>query len=313
VFPSIEPHDSGLLDVGDSHRMYWESIGNPEGRPLVFLHGGPGGGSSHGHRRNFDPELYRAVLVDQRGCGRSRPLVSEPVADLSTNTTQHLIADLESLREHLGFDSWVVVGFSWGTTLGLAYAETHPSRVAGLVLGLVTTCGRSEVEWMTDDMRRMYPAQWERFAGAIPSSHRHLPLAEAYAVLMEDPDPAVHQHYADEWVAWDFTQSGHRPPAKYDDPAVRLQFARLVTHYWRHAAFVEDGALMRDAVRLDGIPGALIAGAHDLSCPPDIPFDLARRWSTANLVNIDAAHGHSDTDPQAFPKAVIAALADLAR
>lgn len=312
MFPSIEPHDSGLLDVGDGHQMYWETTGNPSGKPLVFLHGGPGGGSSQGHRRNFDPELYRAVLVDQRGCGRSRPLVSDPVADLSTNTTQHLIADLELLRSQLGFESWVVVGFSWGTTLGLAYAETHPERIPGLVLGLVTTCGRGEVEWMTNHMRRMYPAQWERFAGAIPPSHRHLPLAEAYAVLMADPDPAVHQHYADEWVEWDFTQSGHRPPAKYDDPAVRLQFARLVTHYWRHAAFVEDGSLMRDAVKLNGIPGALIAGAHDLSCPPDIPFDLARRWTTARLVNIDAAHGHSDTDPQAFPKAVIAALAELA-
>ncbi|HKN97060.1 MAG TPA: prolyl aminopeptidase [Pseudonocardiaceae bacterium] len=312
MFPATEPYDSGLLDVGDGHRIYWETCGNPHGAPAVFLHGGPGGGSSPGHRRFFDPDLFRAVLFDQRGANRSRPRASEPVTDLSTNTTPHLVADLERLREHLGIDRWVVFGVSWGTTLGLAYAETHPSRIAGLVLGLVTTCTRREVEWMTVDMGRMYPRQWSRFRSAVPESLRHLPLIEAYATLTADPDPAVHQPAADEWNAWDHTQSAVPPNAKYDDPAVRLEFARLVTHYWRHAAFVEDGRLMRDAVLLNGIPGALIAGAHDMSCPPDIPWQLSRRWTSGELIVVDAAHGHSETDPEAFPNAVIATLHKLA-
>lgn len=311
MFPPTEPHDSGLLDVGDGHRIDWETCGNPRGTPVVFLHGGPGGGSSANHRTFFDPSLFRAVLLDQRGTGRSLPSAAEPVTDLSTNTTPHLVADLEVLREHLGIDRWVVFGVSWGTTLGLAYAEAHPARVAGLVLGLVTTTGRREVEWMTVDIGRMYPEQYERFTSFVPESLRHLPLVGAYAELTADPDPAVHQPAADEWNAWDHTQSGNRPK-KYDDPAVRLVFARLVTHYFRHAAFVDDGQLLRDAVRLEGIPGALIAGAHDMSCPPDIPWQLARRWPGADLTVVDAAHGHSATAPTAFPDAVIAALAKLA-
>jgi proline iminopeptidase len=311
MFPATEPSESGLLDVGDGHRIYWETCGNPRGMPVVFLHGGPGGGSSANHRKFFDPSLFRAVLLDQRGTGRSLPSAAEPVTDLSTNTTPHLVADLELLREHLGIDRWVVFGVSWGTTLGLAYAETHPTRVAGLVLGLVTTTGRREVEWMTVDIGRMYPEQYERFTSFVPESLRHLPIVDAYAELTADPDPAVHQPAADEWNAWDHNQSGNRPK-KYDDPAVRLVFARLVTHYFSHAAFVEDGQLLRDAVRLAGIPGALIAGAHDMSCPPDIPWQLARRWPDADLTMIDAAHGHSATSPTAFPDAVIAALAKLA-
>ncbi|HEX5120241.1 MAG TPA: prolyl aminopeptidase [Pseudonocardiaceae bacterium] len=312
MFPPTEPSDSGLLDVGDGHRIYWETCGNPRGTPVVFLHGGPGGGSSAGHRRFFDPERFRAVLLDQRGTGRSLPRASEPVTDLSTNTTPHLVADLELLREHLGIDRWVVFGVSWGTTLGVAYAEAHPSRVSGLVLGLVTLCTPREVEWMTVDMGRMYPEEYERFRSYVPPSLRHLPLIEAYAELTADPDPAVHQPAADEWTAWDHTQTGTKPNKKFDDPAVRLVYARLVTHYWRHAGFVEDGRLVRDAVGLNGIPGALIAGAHDLSCPPDVPWHLSRRWTDADLTVIDAAHGHSDTNPEAFPDAVIAALAKLA-
>lgn len=312
MFPPTEPYDSGLLDVADGHQIYWETCGNPRGTPVVFLHGGPGGGSSAGHRKFFDPERFRAVLFDQRGTGRSRPLASEPVTDLSTNSTPHLVADLEVLREHLGIDRWVLFGVSWGTTLGVAYAEAHPSRVSGLVLGLVTLCTRREVEWMTVDMGRMYPEQYERFTSYVPSSLRHLPLIEAYAQLTAHPDPAVHQPAADEWTAWDHTQTGTTPNKKYDDPAVRLVYARLVTHYRRHAAFVEDGQLLGNAAALNGIPGALIAGAHDMSCPPDIPWQLSRHWPDADLTIIDAAHGHSDTDPEAFPDAVIAALAKLA-
>ncbi|HEY8458463.1 MAG TPA: prolyl aminopeptidase [Actinopolymorphaceae bacterium] len=309
--PPVEPYEYGMLDVGEGHEIYWESCGNPAGHPAVFLHGGPGGGCSAHHRRLFDPHAYRAVLFDQRGCGRSRPLVSEPGPNLRTNTTERLVADIEKLRQHLSVHKWIVVGVSWGTTLGLAYAETHPDRVSGLVLGLVTTTSHREVQWMTYDLRRMYPREWERFATAVPESLRHLRLVDAYATLLADPDPAVHQPAADEWIAWDLTQSGTPPLKKHEDPAVRLTSARLVTHYWRHAAFLEDGRLARDAGLLDGIPGTLIGGAHDMSCPPDMAWELSRRWTTANLEIVDTGHGYSATNPHGFSRALVTAINQL--
>ncbi|HEX4703501.1 MAG TPA: alpha/beta fold hydrolase, partial [Pseudonocardiaceae bacterium] len=166
-YPPIEPFDSGMLDVGDGHQVYWEACGNPAGRPAVFLHGGPGSGCRPGPRRYFNPDAYRAFLFDQRGCGRSRPLASDPNADLSTNTTAHLIADIEALRQHHGVDRWTVLGISWGTTLGLAYAEAHPERISGLVLALVTATTRREVQWMTKDLQRVFPAEWNRFVTAL--------------------------------------------------------------------------------------------------------------------------------------------------
>ncbi len=203
MFPATEPYDSGLLDVGDGHEVYWECCGNPDGRPLVYLHGGPGSGATPGQRRFFDPALYRAVLFDQRGSGRSRPLASEPAADLSANTTAHLVADIERLRELHRIEKWTAFGLSWGTTLGLAYAQAHPRRVDALVLGLVTTTSRREVEWLTHDVGRIFPEEWERFAAGVPEALRHLPLVDAYAELLFDPDPAVRDHAAREWCAWE--------------------------------------------------------------------------------------------------------------
>lgn len=256
LFPAIEPYDSGLLDVGDDHRVYWESCGKASGRPALFLHGGPGSGCTPDQRRFFDPDVYRAVLFDQRGAGRSRPLASEPDAELSTNTTPHLIADIEALRRHLGVASWTVLGFSWGTTLGLAYAEAHPDRVDRLVLGLVTNTSRREVDWVTEGVARIFPQQWERFAAAVPDSLRHLRLVDAYAMLLFDPDPAAREHAAREWCAWEEAHisltPGHRPNPRYEDADFRLRFARLVTHYWRHAAFLEEEQLLRDAPLLAG-------------------------------------------------------------
>ena len=190
-FPAAEPYDSGLLDVGDGHQVYWETYGNPDGKPAVYLHGGPGSGSTPGARRYFDPDAYRVVLFDQRGSGRSRPLASEPDADLSTNTTAHLISDIEKLRQFHGIDSWTVLGISWGTTLGLAYAQTNRQRVSALVLAAVSTDSRREVDWLTRDVGRIFPREWERFAGAVPDRLRQLPLTDAYAALLFDPDPAV--------------------------------------------------------------------------------------------------------------------------
>lgn len=169
-FPPIEPYDSGMLNTGDGHQVYWECCGNPAGKPALYLHGGPGSGCSAGQRRFFNPDLYRVVLFDQRGSGRSRPLAGEPEADLGANTTAHLIADIEALREMHGVDRWTILGLSWGTTLGLAYAQAYPRRVNALVLGFVTTTSRREVQWITEDVGRIFPQEWDRFANAVQTT-----------------------------------------------------------------------------------------------------------------------------------------------
>jgi proline iminopeptidase len=302
-----------MLDVGHGHELYWEVSGNAEGRPAIFLHGGPGGAPGTGSRRFFDPDVYRIVVFHQRGCGNSRPLASDPGADLSVNTTAHLIADIEALRRHLDVERWTMVGVSWGTTLGLAYAQEYPDRVDGLVLGLVTATTRREVEWMTRELRRLYPREWDRFAAVVPGSLRHLPIVDAYAELLADSDSQVRNRAAHEWVVWDHAQMGNAPGPKFDDPNVRLTYARLVTHYWRNGGFLEEDQLLHNADRLDGIPGALIQGGHDVSCPLDTAWDLAKKWTTAELVIVDAGHGTSQSTPDAFPSAVIAALDRLAR
>ncbi len=312
-FPAIEPYDNGLLDVGDGQRVYWECCGNPTGKPALYLHGGPGSGCTPGQRRFFDPDAYRVVLFDQRGSGRSRPLASEPDADLSANTTAHLIADIEALRRLLGVGSWTILGISWGSTLGLAYAQAHPRQVNALVLGPVTTTSRREVAWITQDVGRIFPREWDRFAAAVPDPLRRLPLVDAYATLLFDADPAVRERAAREWCAWEDAHvslaPGHRPNPRYDDPEFRLRFARLVTHYWRHAAFLADDQLLRDAPTLDGIPGVLIHGRYDVSGPLETAWRLSRRWSTSRLHVIDdAGHGHGD----AFLAAIMDALTQFA-
>ena len=306
LYPEIEPHDQGILEVGDGNRIYWEVCGNPAGKPAVVLHGGPGSGATPGWRRLFDPARYRIVLLDQRGCGRSTPHASEPVIDLSTNTTHHLIADLERLRSQLAIDRWLVLGASWGSTLGLAYAERHPDRVSELVLFSVVTTTRSEVEWITLHMRRFHPVQWDRFrAGAGVDDN----LAAAYSRLLHDPDPAVRERAARDWCDWEdshvaiHSDTNHDP--RYDDPRFRMCFARLVTHYWSNAAWLDDGILIREATKLAGIPGVLVHGRLDISSPPDIPLALAQAWPDAELILIDDA-GHGAGHPE-MTDAVIAA------
>ena len=307
-FPAIEPYDSGLLDVGDGHQVYWECCGKPSGKPALYLHGGPGSGCSPSQRRFFDPDAYRVVLFDQRGCGRSRPLASEPDADLSANTTAHLIADIEALRNFHGIERWTVLGVSWGSTLGLAYAQAHPRHVDALVLALVGTTSRREVEWITRDVGRIFPREWSRFATVAPDALRHLPLVDAYARLLFDADPAVHDYAAREWCAWEdahVSLAPHLPNSRYEDPEFRLQFARLVTHYWRHAGFLGDGQLLREAATLNGIPGILIHGRYDVSTPLDIAWQLSQRWKTSELqVLDDVGHGDGGT----FITAVVGAL-----
>jgi proline iminopeptidase len=296
LYPATEPYDHGWLDVGDGQRVYWETCGNPGGKAAVVLHGGPGSGCTPRWRRFFDPQVYRVVLFDQRGCGRSMPLVDDPTVDLDTNTTHHLLADIERLREHLGIEHWLVLGGSWGSTLGLAYAEMHPDRVSELLLFSVVTTTSREVEWVTRDMGRVFPEQWSRFRDGVPPADRDGSLVDAYSRLLDDPDPAVRARAARGWCDWEDTHVSlapdHRPDPRYDDPQFRMVFARLVTHYWRHAAWLEDGILLRRAGRLAGIPGLLVNGRLDVSGPPDIAWQLAQAWPDAELVLLDdVGHG----------------------
>lgn len=312
-FPAIEPYDSGMLDVGDGHRVYWECCGNPNGRPALFLHGGPGSGCSANQRRFFDPKKYRIALFDQRGCGRSRPLARAPDADLSSNTTGHLIADIELLREHQGIRRWTMLGLSWGTTLGLAYAQAYPDHVDALILALVTTTSRREVQWLTYYVGRIFPQEWDRFAAAVPAELRDLSLVDAYAALLFNSDPVVRERAALEWCRWEDAHvsltPGHAPNPRFLDPDFRLRFSRLVTHYWRHAAFVEDEQLIRNASLLSGIPGVLIHGRHDVSSPLESAWRLSRRWATSELrVLGDAGHGGGDP----FVAAIVTAVAQFA-
>lgn len=312
LYPPIEPFDSGMLDVGDRHRLYWECCGSPVGKPALFLHGGPGSGCSANQRRFFDPERYRAVLFDQRGSGRSQPRASAPDADLAANTTRHLIADIEALRVMLCVERWTVLGLSWGTTLGLAYAQAHPDRVCAIVLGLVTTTSRREVQWITEDVGRIFPREWHKLADAVPDHLRHMRLVDAYAKLLADPNTIVRDDAARAWCAWEDAHvslaPGHTPSPRFEDPAFRLGFARLVTHYWRHAAFLEDDQLIRDAGILNGIPGVLIHGRYDVSSPLETAWRLSKVWTTSRLhVLDDAGHGGGEL----FPGIVAGALDDF--
>jgi proline iminopeptidase len=240
MYPGIEPYDHGMLEVGGGNRIYWEIVGDPGGKPAVVLHGGPGSGCTPWWRRLFDPAAYRVVLFDQRGCGRSRPSAGELTTDLSTNTTQHLILDIEQLRRHLRVDRWLVLGGSWGSTLGLAYAEAHPDRVSEIVLFSVVTTTRREVEWVARGVGRLFPAEWARFRDGVPAEERDGSLVDAYARLLSHPDPSVREQAARDWCDWEQahvrTRADHPRDPRYDDAAFRMCFARLVTHYWRHAA-----------------------------------------------------------------------------
>ncbi|MEY2401723.1 MAG: proline iminopeptidase [Ilumatobacteraceae bacterium] len=293
-----ESFDSGMLDVGDGHHVYWEAAGNRHGKPAILLHGGPGSGLSARARRMFDPERYMIVQFDQRQCGRSTPHASEPVVDLSTNTTAHLIDDIEQLRCHLGVDRWLVWGASWGTTLALAYAEAHPSRVTEMTLAAVVTTSHSDVDWITRAMGRVFPEQWEQFRNGVDPADRDGNLAAAYARLLQHPDPAVHEAAARAWCAWEDTHvataPGYEPDPRYEDARFRLCFARLVTHYWSNAAFMKDDELFRNAHRLAGVRVLMVHGRLDISGPVDVPWKLSKVLADSELVVIGhEGHGGS--------------------
>jgi proline iminopeptidase len=301
LYPEIEPYEHGLLGAGDGHRLYWEACGNPQGKPALVLHGGPGSGCTPWHRRLFDPAAYRVILFDQRNCGRSTPHASEPGIDLSTNTTSHLVTDIERLREHLGIERWLVLGGSWGCTLALAYAEAHPQRVTEMVLFGVTTGRQSEFDWtFRGGLSLFFPEEWERLVAALPEDARSGDVVEAYHRLLFDPDPEVRQRAAEVWCLWESATPDWPPrpglAERFADPRYALAFARIVTHYVRHNAWLEDGVLLRDAGSLAAIPGVLVQGRFDFQAPIGNAYALARAWPAAELVVVDDA-GHAAASP----------------
>lgn len=301
LYPPIEPYSHGMLDVGDGHSLYWEQCGNPTGKPVVFLHGGPGGGCNPSHRRFFDPEKYRIVLFDQRGCGRSTPHASEPGADFTANTTWHLVADIERLREHLGIDSWQVFGGSWGATLALAYAQHHRDRVAELVLRGIFTARESEVRWLYQDgASDIFPDAWESYVAVIPEAERH-DIVAAYHRRLFDTDPNIHTPAAIEWSVWEGWVSRLRVDLAElnemrENPEASVAFARIENHFFSNQAWLEEGQLIRDAHLLADIPGVIVQGRYDMCTPPVTAWALYRAWPQASIRMITDA-GHASTEP----------------
>ncbi len=288
MHPPIDPHDAGMLEVGEDNRLYWEVCGNAHGTPALVLHGGPGSGCTPRHRQLFDPEAYRVILFDQRQCGRSTPHARDPTTSLATNTTQHLLSDVELLREHFGVERWLVYGNSWGSTLALAYAEEHPDRVSAMILAAVTMTRPAEIDWLYHGAGRFYPEEWQRFRDGVPPAERDGNLVAAYCRLLARGDIGA----ARRWCDWEETVAGVGPQARYEDPSFRMAFARIVTRYFSNQAWLEDGILLHRADRLRGIPGELIHGRMDIGSPLVTAWELAQRWPDADLVVVDE-DGHS--------------------
>ena len=310
LYTPIEPHERGTLDVGDGNAIAWEVSGARDGKPAVVLHGGPGQGCSPNMRRGFDPSRYRIVLFDQRGCGGSTPHASEPATEMRFNTTHHLIEDMETLRKHLHIDKWLLAGGSWGSTLALAYAERYPSRVSEIVLSSVTTGRRSEARWLYGDLACLFPEAWECFSGHVQGAAGGSDIIAAYAHRMEHPDETVRLETAQAWCAWEdaaLSMEGEPGVRPYGSASPRdmLAFVRICTHYLKHGAWLDEGALTRDAEKLAGIPGVLIHGRRDLSCPVDTAWALARAWPGSKLVVLeDAGHLRSDSKRAALLRAL---------
>jgi len=311
--PPPEPFATGRLDVGDGHVLYYEQIGNPDGTPVVYLHGGPGSGSKESTRRRFDLDRHRAILFDQRAAGRSTPHASEEGVHWQSIDLEHHVADIERLRDELGIDRWAVHGISWGSVLGAAYAERHPERVTAVVLTAVSTGTADDIEWLTVHAGRFFPAEWEAFRDHVPSHLRGMRLVDAYKTLVMDPDPAVHEAAAAAWCRWEdrhmATTPGSGKDPRYDDARFRLAFARQVTHCWSHNQWLEDDELVRNADRLDRIPGWLIHGRLDVSSPLYGPWRLHKAWRGSELIVVDD-EGHGGNEMKAHTERLLGALAE---
>ncbi|HEV2882397.1 MAG TPA: prolyl aminopeptidase [Pyrinomonadaceae bacterium] len=296
LYPEIEPYDQGMLPVSPVHTLYYEQCGNPEGVPVVFLHGGPGGGTVPDYRRFFDPAAYRIVLFDQRGSGKSTPH-----ANLEENTTWHLVADIEQIRQHLGIESWVVFGGSWGSTLALAYAETHPERSRALVLRGIFLCRPKEIRWFYQEgASAIYPDAWEHYVKVIPEAERGDMLGAFHRRLTSD-DESVRLEAARAWSVWEGSTSKLHPDedfiAHFGDPQFALAFARIECHYFMHNAFFEtDNYLIENVGRIRHIPAVIVQGRYDVVCPLMSAWELHRAWPEADLRIIPDA-GHSALEP----------------
>ncbi|EGD55780.1 prolyl aminopeptidase [Gordonia neofelifaecis] len=297
LYPPIDAYDSGHLNVGDGQEIYWEASGNPDGKPVVFVHGGPGGGTSPKQRQFFDPARYRIILFDQRGCGQSRPHIADG-ADLSVNTTAHLIADMERLRAHLGVDAWQVFGGSWGSTLGLAYAQAHPDRVTELVLRGIFLLRRSEIDWYYNGgAANIYPDVWETYLDPIPEGERDADLVAVYHRLLNGDDRALAQRAATAWSTWE-GRTSYLLPQHDSDQSDRfdLAFATIENHYFVNHGFLEEGQLLRDIGAISHIPAVIVQGRYDVVCPMRSAWDLHRAWPGARLEIVDDA-GHASFEP----------------
>jgi proline iminopeptidase len=294
-YPPIEPYASGHLDTGEGHSIYWERVGTPGGIPAVFLHGGPGGGLNPSQRRAFDPARYDVLLFDQRGCGKSTPFAS-----LENNTTWHLVADIERLRQMVGVERWLVFGGSWGSALALTYSETHPDRVSGLVVRGIFTLRRWELDWYYQHgASLLFPDKWERYLAPIPEAERGDMIA-AYRRRLIGSDREAQAEAAREWSRWEGETITLLPDPATSEPFYgadySLAFARIENHYFVHGGWLEEGQIIRDAHRLRDIPGVIVQGRYDMACPAQTAWDLHRAWPEAEFHLVEG-EGHAFTQP----------------
>ncbi len=307
LYPEIEPYETGSLAVDAPHRLYWEQSGNPDGAPVLFLHGGPGAGASPVHRRFFDPAHYRIVIFDQRGAGRSSPL-----GEIAANTTPRLVADIERLREMLGIERWIVFGGSWGSTLGICYAEHHPGRCLALVLRGIFLCRKVEIDWFLYGIRGVFPERWREFAGYLPEAERG-DLLSAYHRRLTDPDPAVHMPAARAWSTYEAACSTLHPNpelvAEFRRDTVALGLARIEAHYFVNDIFLPSGSLLAEIDKLREIPGVIVQGRYDMVCPISTADELHGAWPQAEYCIVPDA-GHSALEP-GIRAALVAAMERL--
>ena len=293
LYPPLTPHDSGWLDVGEGHSLYWEACGNPQGKPALFLHGGPGGSCQPDHRRLFDPQTYRIVLFDQRGSGRSRPK-----GELEANTTPHLVGDIEKLRKLLGVEDWLILGGSWGAALALAYAQAHPLRVRALILRGVFTARQCEVDWLYKfGASSLFPESWQKFIGQIPDDERSDLVAAFHRRLTHD-NIEVRREFARVWCTWESELLTLMPrAARYAGASEGdLALARIEAHYFVNGSFMRDGQLLANMQDIAHIPGIIVQGRYDVVTPPRTAFDLKQLWP-ASVLNIVPDAGHATSEP----------------
>ena len=295
LYPEIEPYESGMLDVGEGHSLYYERVGTPGAKPAVFLHGGPGGGMSPNHRRQWDPARYDVLLFDQRGCGKSLPF-----AEIDHNDTWRIVADIERLREMCGHERWQVFGGSWGATLALAYAQANPERVSELILRGVFLARESEKNWLYRyGASEIMAEQWASFSGHIPEAERG-DLVRAYHDRLTSDDEAVRLAAAKQWSLWEGSVATLLPNpdllADFEEPAKALPFARICARYFMNDFYLEEAQLLRDAHKLKGIPGIIVQGRHDICCPPTSAWALKQAWPEVDL-RIVHDGGHAASEP----------------